>query len=199
MSANNFFISKERNNVDHYNYYYFDDVFTEDELTKINNLANSYPKHKGIVVGDDGSNNESNYRKSSVIWIPDELRGLWLYDKISELGNTANTNMWNYEIWGYNDQLQYTIYEGNGGHYDWHADLGPTISNRKLSCVIQLSDPEDYEGGDLQLNNGSGVITIEKKKGRVVFFSSFVLHRVTPVTKGTRISLVSWLSGKNFR
>ena len=63
MSANNFFISNERNNVDHYNYYYFDGVFTEDELTKINNLANSYPKYKGVVVGEDGSNNESNYRK----------------------------------------------------------------------------------------------------------------------------------------
>ena len=198
MSANHFFISKERNNVDHYNYYYFDNAFTEDELTKINNLAMSYPKMQATTVGEDGFS-VSEYRKSTVVWLPDEPRSLWLYNKISELAHTANTNMWNYEIWGYNDQLQYTIYEGDGGHYDWHADLGPSISNRKLSCVIQLSDPNDYEGGDLQLNNGSGVVTIEKKKGRVVFFSSFVLHRVTPVTNGTRISLVTWLSGRNLR
>ncbi len=198
MSANHFFISKERNNVDHYNYYYFDNAFSEDELTKINNLAMSYPKMQATTVGEEGTN-VSDYRKSTVVWLPDEPRSLWLYNKISELAHTANTNMWNYEIWGYNDQLQYTIYEGDGGHYDWHADLGPTISNRKLSCVIQLSDPNDYEGGDLQLNNGSGVVTIEKKKGRIVFFSSFVLHRVTPVTKGTRISLVTWLSGRNLR
>ncbi len=198
MSANHFFISKERNNVDHYNYYYFDNAFTEDELTKINNLAMSYPKMQATTVGEEGTN-VSEYRKSTVVWLPDEPRSLWLYNKISELAHTANTNMWNYEIWGYNDQLQYTIYEGDGGHYDWHADLGPTISNRKLSCVIQLSDPNDYEGGDLQLNNGGGVVTIEKKKGRIVFFSSFVLHRVTPVTKGTRISLVTWLSGRNLR
>jgi len=198
MSANHFFISKERNNVDHYNYYYFDNAFTEDELTKINNLAMSYPKMQATTVGEEGTN-VSEYRKSTVVWLPDEPRSLWLYNKISELAHTANTNMWNYEIWGYNDQLQYTIYEGDGGHYDWHADLGPSISNRKLSCVIQLSDPNDYEGGDLQLNNGGGVVTIEKKKGRIVFFSSFVLHRVTPVTKGTRISLVTWLSGRNLR
>jgi PKHD-type hydroxylase len=198
MSANHFFISKERNNVDHYNYYYFDNAFSEDELTKINNLAMSYPKMQATTVGEEGTN-VSEYRKSTVVWLPDEPRSLWLYNKISELAHTANTNMWNYEIWGYNDQLQYTIYEGDGGHYDWHADLGPTISNRKLSCVIQLSDPNDYEGGDLQLNNGGGVVTIEKKKGRIVFFSSFVLHRVTPVTKGTRISLVTWLSGRNLR
>jgi len=168
MSANHFFISKERNNVDHYNYYYFDNAFTEDELTKINNLAMSYPKMQATTVGEEGTN-VSDYRKSTVVWLPDEPRSLWLYNKISELAHTANTNMWNYEIWGYNDQLQYTIYEGDGGHYDWHADLGPSISNRKLSCVIQLSDPND------------------------------LLHRVTPVTNGTRISLVTWLSGRNLR
>ena len=77
--------------------------------------------------------------------------------------------------------------------------MGPKISNRKLSCVLQLSDADDYEGGELQLNNGGGAVSIGKKKNRIVFFSSFVLHRVTPVTKGTRISLVTWLSGKNLR
>ncbi len=198
MSANHFFISKERNNVDHYNYYYFDNAFSEDELTRIHNIANSYPKIAATTVGDEGLN-VSEYRKSSVVWLPDEPKSLWLYNKISDLAHTANTNMWNYDIWGYNDQLQYTIYEGNGGHYDWHADLGPSISNRKLSCVLQLSDPNDYEGGGLELNSGAGSIKIEKKKGRIVFFSSFVLHRVTPVTSGTRISLVTWLSGRNLR
>ena len=198
MSANHFFISKERNNVDHYNYYYFDNAFSEDELTRIHNIANSYPKIAATTVGDEGLN-VSEYRKSTVVWLPDEPKSLWLYNKISDLAHTANTNMWNYDIWGYNDQLQYTIYEGNGGHYDWHADLGPSISNRKLSCVLQLSDPNDYDGGELELNSGAGSIKIEKKKGRIVFFSSFVLHRVTPVTKGTRISLVTWLSGRNLR
>jgi len=197
MSANRYFIERERNNVDHYNYYYFDNVFTEDELTKIHNTASMYPKVAATVVGE--SEEVSDYRKSTVIWIPDENRNTWLYDKISELANIANTNMWNYEIWGYNDALQYTIYEGNGGHYDWHADLGPSISNRKLSCVLQLSDADEYEGGELQLNNGAGAVNIGKKKGRIVFFSSFVLHRVTPVTKGTRMSLVTWLSGRNLR
>lgn len=197
MSANRYFIDRERNNVDHYNYYYFDDAFTEDELTKIHNTANMYPKEAGTVVGD--SEVVSDYRKSTVIWVPEENKNMWLYNKISELAHVANTQMWNYDIWGYGDALQYTIYEGNGGHYDWHADLGPKISNRKLSCVLQLSDANDYEGGELQFNNGSGSVNVGKRKNRIVFFSSFVLHRVTPVTKGTRISLVTWLSGKNLR
>ena len=197
MSANRYFIDRERNNVDHYNYYYFDDAFTEDELTKIHNTANMYPKEAGTVVGD--SEVVSDYRKSTVIWVPEENKNMWLYNKISELAHVANTQMWNYDIWGYGDALQYTIYEGNGGHYDWHADLGPKISNRKLSCVLQLSDADDYEGGELQFNNGAGSVNVGKRKNRIVFFSSFVLHRVTPVTKGTRISLVTWLSGKNLR
>lgn len=197
MSANRYFIDRERNNVDHYNYYYFDDAFTEDELTKIHNTANMYPKEAGTVVGD--SEVVSDYRKSTVIWVPEENKNMWLYNKISELAHVANTQMWNYDIWGYGDALQYTIYEGNGGHYDWHADLGPKISNRKLSCVLQLSDANDYEGGELQFNNGAGAVNVGKRKNRIVFFSSFVLHRVTPVTKGTRISLVTWLSGKNLR
>lgn len=197
MSANRYFIDNERNNVDHYNYYYFDNAFTEDELTKIHNTANLYPKVAGTTVGE--SEEVSDYRKSTIIWIPEENKNMWLYNKISDLANVANTQMWNYDIWGYGDALQYTIYEGNGGHYDWHADLGPKISNRKLSCVLQLSDADDYEGGELQLNNGAGAVNVGKKKNRIVFFSSFVLHRVTPVTKGTRMSLVTWLSGKNLR
>ena len=91
MSANRYFIERERNNVDHYNSYYFDNVFTEDELTKIHNTASMYPTVAATVVGE--SEEVSDYRKSTVIWIPDENRNTWLYDKISELANIANTNI----------------------------------------------------------------------------------------------------------
>jgi PKHD-type hydroxylase len=73
------------------------------------------------------------------------------------------------------------------------------MSNRKLSCVLQLSDAADYDGGDLQLNNGSQIITVPKEKGTITFFSSFTLHRVTPVTRGKRQTLVTWLSGPNLK
>jgi PKHD-type hydroxylase len=92
-----------------------------------------------------------------------------------------------------------TNYYGDGGHYDWHADLGPGISNRKLSVVLQLSDPKDYVGGDLQMNTGGAITTVPKEYGLLCFFPSFVLHRVTPLTSGTRTSLVTWLCGANLR
>jgi PKHD-type hydroxylase len=198
MNVSRKFLRSHRTNIDHFNYYYFADGLTPEESDKIIALAGLLPKQKATTVADS-EEMVSDYRKSEISWIPQTNEYAWLYDKITELAKVANSSMWNYDIWGYDDDLQFTRYYDDGGHYDWHADLGPGISNRKLSCVIQLSDPEDYEGGDLQLNPGGGVTTIPKKKGQVTFFSSFVLHRVTPVVSGTRMSLVTWLAGANLR
>jgi PKHD-type hydroxylase len=198
MNVSRKFLRSHRTNIDHFNYYYFADGFTSEECDKIIALAELLPKQKATTVGHD-EEMVSDYRKSEISWIPQTEEYAWLYNKITELAQVANSSMWNYDIWGYDDDLQFTRYYDDGGHYDWHADLGPGISNRKLSCVIQLSDPEDYEGGDLQLNPGGGVTTIPKKRGQVTFFSSFVLHRVTPVVSGTRMSLVTWLAGANLR
>ena len=70
---------------------------------------------------------------------------------------------------------------------------------RKLSLVVQLSDPEDYEGGDLEIYTGHEPLVVKKKKGMTAFFPSYQLHGVTPVTKGTRYSLVVWVHGPAFR
>jgi PKHD-type hydroxylase len=118
---------------------------------------------------------------------------------MADLCKIANKNMWNFDIWGYQDGFQYTVYYGDGGHYDWHADLGPGISNRKISCVLQLSDPGEYEGGDLQMNPGGNILTVPKGLGTLCFFPSFLLHRVTPLNGGVRKSLVNWFCGANFR
>jgi PKHD-type hydroxylase len=179
------------------NYYYFENGFCEEDTNRIIQLGDSMPKQAALTgVNSDGP---TDYRTSEISWINDEIAHSWLFDRISDLALVANREMWNFDLYGYQDGLQYTIYYDNDGHYDWHVDLGPGMSNRKLSCVVQLSDPSEYDGGDLQMNNGSNIITVPKKKGLVTFFSSFVLHRVTPVTRGTRRSLVAWISGPNLR
>ena len=192
------FLANERNNVNHFNYYYFTNAFTPEELDTIKTIGNSYPKQLAEVGGGDDSQ-VSDYRKSEISWIPEEPNNQWLYDKISQYAISANKEMWNFDIWGYHDTLQFTNYYGDGGHYDWHADLGPGISNRKLSVVLQLSDPKDYVGGELQMNTGGGITSVKKEYGLLCFFPSFVLHRVTPLTSGTRTSLVTWLCGANLR
>jgi PKHD-type hydroxylase len=192
------FLANERNNVNHFNYYYYTNAFTLEELDTIKTIGNSYPKQLAEVGGGEDSQ-VSDYRKSEISWIPEESNNQWLYDKISQYAISANKEMWNFDIWGYHDALQFTNYYGDGGHYDWHADLGPGISNRKLSVVLQLSDPKDYVGGELQMNTGGGITSVAKEYGSLCFFPSFVLHRVTPLTSGTRTSLVTWLCGANLR
>jgi PKHD-type hydroxylase len=197
MPQINKLVSHHRTNLDHMNYYYFQEGFCEADVNKIIEIGELHPKQTALTGA--GSIEATEYRTSEVAWIHDEINYSWIFDRISEMALVANKEMWNYDLWGYQDGLQYTIYYDNDGHYDWHVDLGPGMSNRKLSCVIQLSDPSEYEGGELQMNTGSQITSIPKQKGLVTFFSSFVLHRVTPVTKGVRKSLVAWISGPNLR
>ena len=88
----------------------------------------------------------------------------------------------------------------NQGHYSWHVDAGPPIDGiqRKLSISILLSDPADFEGGELQFK-GIEDQKVLTKQGSIIVFPSFVEHRVTPVTKGVRYSAVTWASGPSFR
>ena len=196
MSSKNF-LPEQRNDVNHLNYYYFASAFTESELALIKEIADKIPKQKASV-GTEG--NISEYRISDVAWINDSDDTEWLYSKIADYAKIANREMWNFDIWGYQDKLQYTNYYGDGGgHYDWHLDLGPGLSNRKLSVVLQLSDPSEYVGGNLEMNVGGSILTVPKEKGLICFFPSFLLHRVTPLTSGTRTSLVTWLCGANLR
>jgi len=199
MSVSNHFLSEERNNVNHLNYYYFTDVFSAEELVKIIEIGESLNTINATTIGNNDETVVSEYRKSEISWIDENPETEWVYARIAQYAKLANKEMWNFDIWNFQDPLQYTKYYGNGGHYDWHVDLGPGISNRKLSCVLQLSTPEEYDGGVLQMNTGGSVIDVPKKLGLLCFFPSFLLHRVTPLNSGVRKSLVTWLCGANFR
>lgn len=154
-------------------------------------------------IGFDGSTNKEGYRSSTNRWIPVNAdkaisETLWWY------GKEANKNAFGFYIDDLVD-IQFTEYHAvNNGKYDWHHDTfwgNPTTYDRKISIVIQLSDPKDYEGGDFQLDSQYEQPNPEsiKKKGSVIVFPSFIPHRVTPVTKGTRRSLVTWIQGPKFR
>jgi PKHD-type hydroxylase len=109
-------------------------------------------------------------------------------------------SFFDFELTGLFEQLQFTVYEEAGSHYDWHLDkMLSDLPPRKLSLVLQLSDPEEYTGGDLELFVSSNPIKIERKRGLLTAFPSFTLHRVTPVTSGIRKSLVAWVGGPKFK
>ncbi len=105
----------------------------------------------------------------------------------------------------YLPSLQFTTYhEAKNGHYDWHVDVfweSNNLYDRKLSMVIQLTDPNEYEGGNLEFSDIYFYPDAEqlRKRGTVIVFPSFVKHRVTPVTKGVRHSMVAWMQGPPWR
>ena len=145
-------------------------------------------------------------RNSNVVWMDSR----WIYREIQPFVEIANQNAgWNYH-WDWSESCQFTKYDGSKKqHYGWHTDVGlaPNENNkvRKLSMIIPLVDGNEYEGGDFELNlnnpeNENNIITIKeaKIKGTVIVFPSFVWHRVTPVTSGTRYSLVNWHQGRPF-
>jgi len=151
-------------------------------------------------------------RKSDVVWMSDR----WIYREIQPYIHQANEYAgWNFE-WDWSEPCQFTEYK-KGQFYDWHCDSyiepynNPDNPNthgkqRKLSMTISLTNPEEYEGGDLEFDfrntdEGSQPKVCEeiREKGSIVVFPSFIWHRVTPVTKGTRHSLVCWNLGHPFK
>ena len=152
-------------------------------------------------------------RDSNIAWVNDR----WVYDEIVPYIHQANKNAgWNFEI-NYFESCQFTKYKLKQ-FYDWHCDPFPdpyvNHSNpnfhgkiRKISAILQLSDPKDYKGGELEIqprihNDPSHVMQTKKHfkpRGSLIVFPSHLWHRVKPVTKGTRYSLVLWGLGYPFK
>lgn len=107
----------------------------------------------------------------------------------------TNNKYWNYEVLG-RPEIKFLKYN-TGGHYDWHIDIGShRHNNRKLAFVIPLSNPEDYEGGELIIKTSSRESSIPLEQGKIILFPAFLLHKVTPVTQGKRYVIAGWLNGK---
>jgi PKHD-type hydroxylase len=185
--------------VDLLNWYWFEKGFTDEELDKVTKLAANFEYSEATIFGNQSSGNE--IRKSRIKWLGENYQSTeWLYDKLMEFAAIANRELWNFDLFSTIDSIQYTEYHEGGGHYDYHVDIGPgKASHRKVSITVQLSDPSEYEGGDFEILKGPRPETLPKAKGAAILFPSYLLHRVTPITKGTRRSLVIWVGGKSFR
>jgi PKHD-type hydroxylase len=192
--------------------------FSLSELTRIVNYGDSLIQEPAKTGPND--DDTPNIRKSLVSWLSHNQDTAWLYDRLSHVARQINGQYFQYDLTGFSEDFQYTVYKGNDkAFYDWHLDKGYATNGaapRKLSMVIQLSDPSEYEGGDLQLCtgvgieraetqemvemvSGSGISTLDKTQGMIHIFPSWILHRVTPVTRGTRKTLVIWVCGPKFR
>lgn len=186
-----------KTNTNFTNYYKFDKGFSSELCNDIRIRLQDVPLIDG-KVSDHKVN--PNIRRSKVYWIPKNKKFADVYSTLFNMALHANVVFFNFNIESLENRIQYTVYEDSmSGHYGWHMDIGSHISRRKLSVVVQLSDPSEYEGGELQIQTDSvSPVTVEKDKGTVIIFPSYLLHRVTPVTKGTRRTLVLWIDGPPF-
>ena len=184
--------------------------FTAEECQEIIRLGKELACHDG-TIGHGGTSEVSNQtRRSHVRWFDRGAEGYqWIFRKIENSFQFANVNAFNFDL-TYFREIQFTEYDASyEGKYDWHEDCTwcrnhPT--RRKLSIVVQLTDPSEYTGGELELDAdrlGGGDQNPDadslKQQGTTIVFPSFLRHRVTPITAGLRYSLVTWYEGPPFR
>jgi PKHD-type hydroxylase len=145
-------------------------------------------------------NTNAQIRRSQVVMLGNEQKYGWLYERILGAAQECNRLFFCVDIVGIEANIQLGRYDGSDrGFYNWHTDFAAVRPLRKLSISIQLSRAEDYEGGDLELMYGAEPMKLDRTRGAFIVFPSFMLHRVTPVTRGTRWSLVAWIVGARWR
>ena len=175
-------------------------LFTKEECEKIKKYIYKQDTVKGTIIGNDvtGEVYSAEKRKSDVSWLFPSEENSWVFEKIKKCIIDLNNQFFKFDIEGISEGLQYCSYK-KGDFFNRHIDRTYGIIIRKLSLTVQLTDEEDYEGGELVLFNGSVETIVKKKQGHAVVFPSFVEHEVKPVTKGKRESLVAWITGPQFK
>lgn len=179
-------------------YYRFEKGISNEEADTLRMILDTKELQDAQVFGDGAGELDKTKRRSKVFWLPKTDEFIDLYKQFHRLVRDCNSEFYQFKLTELAEPIQYTVYSSDDeGFYDWHIDMGSDKARRKLSLVCQLSDPSEYDGGELQFNIGK-VIVAEKEKGAVILFPSYLLHRVTPVTRGVRRSLVLWVEGPAF-
>ncbi len=175
-------------------------LFTPDQCRQIIECGHRQPPQTAQVgMNKPGGGTDTNKRVTTISWIPfKEMEHM--YRDLNNFIQAANENHFGFGDIRITEQAQFTEYPV-GGFYDWHMDCDINMQHeppvRKISMTLLLSDPSEFEGGHLELGGPNKYA--ELKQGHAICFASFLNHRVQPVKKGVRRSLVVWFGGKPFR
>jgi PKHD-type hydroxylase len=123
----------------------------------------------------------------------------WVFDRVTKITLDLNNQFFNFDLFGINEGFQFTCYKAPSGKHGQHVDRTLNIPVRKLSVSIQLTHPEKYEGGEFCVYDDEEGTIMDKSQGTLILFPSYVIHQVKPVKIGTRYSLVTWVTGKQFK
>ena len=175
-------------------------LFTPDQCRQIIDCGRRQKPQKAQVgMNKPGGGIDTNKRVTTISWIPfKEMEPM--YNQINNFIQKANLNHFGFDDIQITEQAQFTEYP-EGGFYDWHMDSDVNMKHeppvRKISMTLLLSPENQFEGGDLELMASGKKAKL--KQGHAIIFASFLNHRVAPVTRGVRQSLVMWFGGKPFR
>lgn len=182
---------------------YWEDFLTNEQINEILSVS-EWDNLSPAQIGTNGNGTiNKNIRETEVSWYKRNSTNGHIWEKLAHAATEVNRTFFRYDLTGFYEPAQLGYYNSSKkSHYDWHVDWD--VSNmrvpRKLSMVLQLNDPSEFEGGELQIKpNTDDYNSLQLKRGRAWFFPSFLLHRVTPVTKGERKSLVLWITGPEFK
>ena len=177
-------------------------IFTPKQCQMVIEAGRLEPKQDAQVGNDKGIKEgvlDTKPRTSHISWIPFKKMED-MYKDIENIMKTINGNHFGFDGMTLTEQAQYTEYP-EGGFYDWHVDNDVNMQHeppvRKISMTCLLSHESEFEGGDLELMSEGKIAKL--KQGHAIFFASFIRHRVTPVIRGKRNSLVMWFGGTPFK
>ena len=175
-------------------------LFSPEQCRKIIDCGRRQPPQQAqIGMNKPGGGIDTNKRTTTISWIPfNEMPEM--YDDLNRFIQRANLNHFGFDDIRITENAQFTEYPV-GGFYDWHMDCDVNMEHeppvRKISMTLLLNDPSEFEGGDLELMSPGKFKKLEQ--GHAITFASFLNHRVNPVIRGVRQSLVVWFGGKPFR
>ena len=175
-------------------------MFTPEQCRLIIQAGHKEKPEQAKVGGGKDGKQDTKKRVTTISWIPFHKMPE-MYKVIENQLSIVNLNHMMFDNVRLTEPAQFTEYP-KGGFYDWHMDLnafGQTGQHpiRKISMTCLLSDPSEFKGGDLAFDDSKSKITLQQ--GQAVFFASFMKHRVEPVKKGIRRSLVMWFGGTPFK
>jgi len=177
-------------------YAYWENIFTKEECEKIIEIG----KVIGVQTAAVGENKTIvEIRDSSTSWIKPSEETRWIFQRLNDVVLSLNKRFFKFDIFGLEEDLQFTSYAAPHGKYVSHVDTVFNGQIRKLSFSVQLSEPDSYEGGNLLLHFGTEPYQASRGQGDLTMFPSYTLHEVEPVTLGTRYSLVVWVTGPPFK
>jgi PKHD-type hydroxylase len=183
-------------------------AFTAGECRTIVDLGRRLSDADAALADGAGDAADPGLRQARVAWVGADEDTEWIFERLATYAARANQT-YGFDLAGFTEDLQFTTYDRPGSFYTWHQDgLDGAVADRKLSLVVQLSDPASYEGSDLELldvaedysdDDRAAWRTRARRRGTVIAFPAFEYHRVTPLISGTRHSLVCWIGGPPFR